>query len=197
MIKGNKKTNIFVTIFLLFLCATGIVACTDAEEPKKDVVREVVNEPAKKSAKEAEYELTDSWGADVPNIYFEDDAKMIFAGYFGLFVYSKETDAIVQSLDLKEIGCNMTQGDQYCEINVAADGNTVYLHVINEKKMYQYSVDTRELQHLDYKLPGELYDREKWEKTNKSGIQCKGPAIGDLEYWYEQGDSVKEKPLFQ
>lgn len=195
MIKRGRKGNIFVTVFIfLLICAAGVVSFTDAIEPQKEPVREQKKTLA---AKVAEFELTDIWGADQPNIYYEDDARMVFSGYFGLFVYSKKTKEIVHSLDLKEIGCNMTQGDHYCEINVSEDGKTAYLHRINDKKMYQYSMDTNELQYLDYKLPDNLYNRKKWEKANQSGIQCTGSTIGDLVYWYDDGTSmIKYQPLF-
>ncbi len=204
MIKSGRKRSIFATaIVLLLLCATGFVAFTDAMDTDKEPVQasqmpSSQPEPVQTfSAKNAEFELDDIWGADPPHIYYEDDKSMIFAGYFGLFAYSKETGEIVQSLDLKEIGCNATQGDHYCKIDVSEDGKTVYLHVVRDEKMYQYSIDTMELQYLDYKLPAKRYDREKWEKAHKSGILCKGSTIGDLVYWYDNGgNTIKYEPLF-
>ncbi len=156
------------------------------------------NEPSNTlSAKNAEYLLTDSWGADPPYIYYEDDKSMIFSGYFGLFVYSREANEIVQSLNLKEIGCHMTQGDNYCQIDVAEDGKTVYLKAAGDTKMYQYTIDTKELQYLDYKLPDQLYNSEEGDKADKSGILCKGSTIGDLVYWYDDGGvMIKYEPLF-
>ena len=217
MIKRGKERTIIVTVFtLLLICVTGVVAFTDAKEPEKEPAKEQ-KIPAKQleeagqkieeekpeqkemlSAKEAEYNLTDIWGADPPCIYYEDDTRMVFGGCFGLFVYSKETEEIVQSLNLGEIGCNYTQGDHYCAINVSEDGKIVYLHVVRENTMYQYSIDTKELLQLDYKLPDKLYDREKWEKKNKSGIRCTGSTIGDLVYWYEEDGKpmIKYQPLF-
>ncbi len=217
MIKRGKERSIIVTVFtLLLICVTGVVAFTDAKEPEKEPAKEQ-KIPAKQleeagqkieeekpeqkemlSAKEAEYNLTDIWGADPPCIYYEDDTRMVFGGCFGLFVYSKETEEIVQSLNLGEIGCNYTQGDHYCAINVSEDGKIVYLHVVRENTMYQYSIDTKELLQLDYKLPDKLYDREKWEKKNKSGIRCTGSTIGDLVYWYEEDGKpmIKYQPLF-
>lgn len=217
MIKRGKERSIIVTVFtLLLICVTGVVAFTDAKEPEKEPAKEQ-KIPAKQleeagqkieeekpeqkemlSAKEAEYNLTDIWGAAPPCIYYEDDTRMVFGGCFGLFVYSKETEEIVQSLNLGEIGCNYTQGDHYCAINVSEDGKIVYLHVVREKTMYQYSIDTKELLQLDYKLPDKLYDREKWEKKNKSGIRCTGSTIGDLVYWYEEDGKpmIKYQPLF-
>lgn len=218
MIKEGKKRNIFVTVFVfLLLCVAGTVAFTDAMEPEKEPAKEqelsLQNEkkqpeqkspeeekPAQKemlSAKEAEYELADLWGADLPYICYEDDKRMIFAGYFGLFVYSREKEEIVQSLNLKEIGCNMTQGDHYCEIDVSEDGKIVYLHVLRDKQMYQYFIDTNELQRLEYKLPDKLFNRKKWEKTHKSGIQSiRYATVGDLVYCHEEGDWIKYEPLF-
>lgn len=218
MIKRGRKRNLFVTVFiLLLLCAVGAAAFTDAMEPGAEPAKEKqvssrqegkedgTEKPLPSgqgevlSAKEAEYKITDLWGADVPCICYEDDTRMIFSGYFGLFVYSREKEEIVQSLDLEEIGCSATQGDNYCSISVSEDGRTVYLHVVSDKKMmYQYSVDTGELQYLDYHLPDKLHDREKWEKTNKSGIQCNGATIGDLVYWYDDRDAamLRYRPLF-
>jgi len=218
MIKRGRKRNLFVTVFILILlCAVGAAAFTDAMEPEKETAKKqqtvskqsetvegqqaTSKQPEKKetlTAKEAEYEITELWGADVPRIYYEDETTMIFAGYFGLFVYSRQEEEIVQSLNLKEIGCDATQGDRYCAINVSEDGKTVYLHVVREEKMYQYSVDTRELQYVDYNLPEKLYNREQWEKANQSGIQCNGATIGDLVYWYDDKDAamLKYRPLF-
>lgn len=218
MIKRGRKRSIIVTVFiLLIVCAAGVVAFTDAMEPEKEPAKKQnidskqsgepgqeisskeIEKPEQKetlSAKEAEYNLTDIWGADTPKIYYEDDARMIFGGYFGLFVYSKKTEEIVQSLDLAAIGCNYTQGDHYCAINVSEDGKTVYLHIVREKTMYQYSVDTKELRQLDYKLPDKLYDRKKWEKKHKSEILFTGSTIGDIIYWSDDGPVIKYQPLF-
>ncbi len=209
MIKRGRKSSMFATVLvLLLLCAAGVVAFTDAMEPDKEPVKvneqelsstlssEQPEQAKTLSAKNAEYNLKDIWGADPPHVYYEDDTKMIFAGYFGLFVYSKETEEIVQSLNLEEIGCNKTQGDNYCAINVSKDGKIVYLHVMKDEKMYQYSVDTKELQYLDYKLPDKLFNRRKLEKKNESGILCVGVTIGDLVYWYEDGKMIKYQPLF-
>ena len=90
----------------------------------------------------------------------------------------------------------MTQGDNYCEINVSEDGKTVYLHVKSDKKMYQYSIDTNELQYLDYKLPDKLFNLKKWEKTSKNMIQSiRSSTIGDLVYCCV-GKTINYYPLF-
>lgn len=206
MIKRGKKRSIFVTIFsLLLLCIVGIAAFTEAMEPemgKEGAEPKKLASPVRRkkeetfSVKTAEYELSDLWGADLPKIYFEDRDRMIFGGYFGLFVYSKQNEKIEQSVNLKEIGCDATQGDRYCKIDVSEDGKTVYLHVVHEKEMYQYMVDTQKLKKVAYHLPKNLYNREKWGKTNKSGIRCNGGTIGDLVYWCEGKGTINYYPLF-
>ena len=206
MIKRGRKRNIFVTIFsCILLCIVGVSAFTDAMEPAVEsggTEPKKVTSPVRRKkeelllAKAAEYKLSDTWGADLPRVYYEDDGKMIFGGYFGLFVYSKQNDEIEQSVNLEEIGCDATQGDKYCKIDVSEDGKTVYLHVVHEKEMYQYTVETQKLKKTAYKLPKHLYDREKWEKTNKSGIRCNGGTIGDLVYWCEGKEAINYYPLF-
>ena len=204
MIKSSKKRNIFITVFImLVLCFAGVATFTDALVKDKELYKEqkVSSKPSEQgntlSAKNAEYKLTDRLDLEVNelDIYYEDTSKMVFAVNFGLFIYSKEAGEIVQSLDLKTIGCNMTQRGRNCEIEVSEDGKNVYLHLKNDRKMYQYSLDTKELQHLDYKLPDKLYNRKKWEKKNQSAITISGFTIGDLVYW-GAGDRIIYQPLF-
>jgi hypothetical protein len=68
-----------------------------------------------------------------------------------LFVYDLGSKKIVRSLDLKPIGCTATQGDSYCEVTVAPDGNTVQLHPMNNRDMYIYTVADNTLQKTAYK----------------------------------------------
>lgn len=204
MIHRAKKKNILVTIFVLvFLCIVGITTFIYIMKTEKKIAETkqlTLNQSEQKkvlSTKKAEYEITQTLGADKPNIYYENKKKIIFTAYFGLFVYSKDKEKIVQSLDLKEIDNSIAQQNNSFEINVSKDGKTVYLHIKNDKKMYLYSVNKKELQYLDYNLPKCLYNRKQWEKTNQSGIKCNGDTIGDLVYWYDNGDVIlKYRPLF-
>ncbi len=79
-------------------------------------------------------------GADMAELDYASDNFVIFHGYFGLFVYDINSNKIVRSLDLKPIGCNFTQGDDYCDVTVSADGRTVQLHPMSSENMYVYSV---------------------------------------------------------
>lgn len=86
--------------------------------------------------------LADYPGADGTKLYYADEGKIIFADYYGLFVYDTQNHKFIQSVDLKPIGCNKTQGDDAREIMVKKDGSKVYLHVMsNKENMYEYSVD--------------------------------------------------------
>lgn len=89
-------------------------------------------------------------GADMAVLDYASDDMVIFHGYFGLYVYDLNTMELVRSLDLKPIKCNFTQGDEYCEVSVSMDGNTVQLHPINSDNMYVYTVSDHSLYETDY-----------------------------------------------
>lgn len=90
-------------------------------------------------------------GADMVELDYASEDIVIFHGYFGLFVYDLPSKKIVRSLDLKPIGCSATQGDDYCEVTVSADGNTVQLHPVSSKNMYVYTVSDNTLRQTAYK----------------------------------------------
>lgn len=89
-------------------------------------------------------------GVDMVQLDYASDHTVIFHDYFGLFVYDLDAQKIVRSMDLKSIGCSMTQGDDACEVLISADGNTVQLRPMSSKKMYVYSVSENTLKELDY-----------------------------------------------
>ncbi|VYU59503.1 hypothetical protein [Clostridium paraputrificum] len=81
---------------------------------------------------------------------FASDDKIIFHGYFGLFVYDLNTEKITQSIDLKPINCNFTQGDNTCVVTVNKDGSEVNLHPISSENMYVYKLDDNTLEEKVY-----------------------------------------------
>lgn len=97
-------------------------------------------------------DITATTGADGARLYYADDKKLIFAGYFGLFVYDRTKEEVFRSVDLKPIGCNMTQGDNACEISVSEDGETVYLHCVGKDEMYVYDINGNRLSKESYNL---------------------------------------------
>lgn len=94
------------------------------------------------------------FGADGVELDYVDDENVILHGYFGLFVYSKTEKRVIRSVDLAAIGCEATQGDAYCDVQVKADGTQVYLHSVNESFMYVYEIDENKLYKQEYNMDG-------------------------------------------
>ncbi|MDE7477927.1 MAG: hypothetical protein K2M91_08245, partial [Lachnospiraceae bacterium] len=102
------------------------------------------------------------FGADGPRLDYADENMFIFHGDFGLFVYDINQGELVSAVDLEPIGCQDTQGDAYCEVVVAKNGQKVYLHPMNIEDMYVYDVSEERLTRQNYDLQGvELFDNLK------------------------------------
>ncbi len=69
------------------------------------------------------------------------ESVIIFHDYFGLVVYDLPNERAIRSLDLKSIGCHMTQGDDACQVAVSADGTTIWLHPTSKRYYYRYDVE--------------------------------------------------------
>lgn len=91
-----------------------------------------------------------SVGADGVLLDFADENRVIFHGSAGLFVFSIAEDKMIGAVNLENIGCDKTQGDNYCEVVVEADGSKVYLHPLSEEVMYVYDVEKQNLQKKKY-----------------------------------------------
>lgn len=90
-------------------------------------------------------------GVDMAELDYASDDMVIFHDYFGLFVYDLNSRQIIRSVDLKPIGCHQTQGDNYCEVIVSMDGDTVQLHPLSSDNMFVYTVSRNRLQDTSYK----------------------------------------------
>lgn len=99
-------------------------------------------------------DLAGNLGADGAILDYADGNIVIFHGYFGLFVYDLNLQTFVRAVDLEAIGCNYTQGDNYCEVSVSEDGTTVYLHPLSEWGMYVFDIPSGKLYKTDYDLNG-------------------------------------------
>lgn len=134
-------------------------------------------------------------GANGSMLYYADQEKFIFGGCYGLFVYDLTNREIVRSVDLAPIGCNMTQGDEACEINVTEDGMTVFLHPMNQEQMYVYQVAENTMVKEPYDLKGyDLYhnqyngeEKGKYASYEKDGetryiVLVNDMTIGELGY---------------
>ena len=120
---------------------------SDGSENSFDSADADIIEPRQLEAKPAEISGKTLFGADGPHLDYaggmgtDKGSRIIFHDYFGLIVYDLFNREIVQSLDLTSIGCDMTQGDDYCQVVVSADGETVWLHPVSKRYMYRYEVE--------------------------------------------------------
>ena len=90
---------------------------------------------------------------------YADGNIVVFHDYYGLFVYDINEQKIVGAISLEPIGCNYTQGDNYCEVMVDSQGTTIYLHPLQEKEMYVYDIATGVLTQQKYNMGGiEIFD---------------------------------------
>ncbi len=69
-----------------------------------------------------------SLGADGAILDYADEDKVIFHGYFGLYVYSASAGETIGAVDLRALGCGDTQGDNACQVLVSRDGSKVYFY---------------------------------------------------------------------
>lgn len=111
---------------------------------------------------------------------YADENIVVFHNYLGLFIYDWIGQKMLDSVALELIGCNYTQGDNYCEVLVDGAGKTIYLHPLQEKEMYVYDLTTATLTKQEYNIEGiELFndfgEKEKqlgWDPTVFQTINC-------------------------
>lgn len=119
-------------------------------------------------------------GADGVFLDYADNGIIIFHDYFGLFVYSIGAqgmtllqplpEGFIGAVDLKAIGCQDTQGDNFCEVRVSADGRRVYLHPQQESDMYVYDVYSQSLTRQSYSLEGIALFDDYVNREEMSGV---------------------------
>jgi hypothetical protein len=142
----------------------------------------VSNEPRK-----AQVCFEQSLGADMVSLDYASDDKIIFHDYFGLFVYNLNTKEIVTSIDLKEINCDSTQGDEYCEVSVNSQGNLIQLHNMSKDYMYLFNLENNILSkspYLPMEAPFKLLDfYEVYGETGSiHSDQCVSFENGEIGY---------------
>ncbi len=125
---------------------------------------------------------------------YVDEKLIVFHGSPGLYIYDRKQEMFIEQMDLKSIGCHFTQGDEYCEVTVAADGSKVYLHPMSWKSYYIYDVKGKKLYHCLYekgvsewgvRLETNIYDTPVFDQTVAQSSQCAVFDSGDkVEYGY-------------
>lgn len=161
-VMGYKKTKISIAILLILICSITVICFgtrhnglgdTNNSDKRKETVDNKSTEQEEVVGQKPTINLDDYPGADGTHLYYADENKIIFADYYGLFIYDTENHKYIQSVDLKPIGCDKTQGEDACEIAVNKDGTKVYLHVMSDKEnMYEYSVENNTFVKKKYAL---------------------------------------------
>ncbi len=111
---------------------------------------------------------------------YEDQEKLIFHNYDGLFVYDRGRSEVIRSVNLADVEYENPQRDEYyyCAVSVSPDGEKVYFHTMNSEKIYVYSTADGKLMSMDYDTQTYL----DFEKVDQS-------AVGTLAY-VNSGDVV-------
>lgn len=112
---------------------------------------------------------------------YESDDKIIFHGYFGVFVYDLKVQEIILAIDLeKTLGTNQIQGIPYVDVVVNQDGSEMILYLdgtSEESEKMAYYINT-----LDASYTYEKY--EPFDKRAEYGDSQKysGDTIENISY---------------
>ena len=95
--------------------------------------------------------LEESILSDMVILDYASNDRVIFHGYFGLFIYDIKSEKIISSLNLESIGMHYTQGDNYCDVTVDSNGQIVQLNTLAKEIMYTFNIDENTLIKTKYK----------------------------------------------
>ncbi len=126
----------------------------------------------------------DSIGAAVL-LDYADDEKIVFHGYFGIFIYDLKTEKITFNADLTSaIGVNYVQGDNYAEVLISGDGKTVMVYqndiLGNYESIKALYVDMETGKH--YFAPYKAFDSLNSDEYRYPIYPFEGATIGKLKY---------------
>ncbi len=158
MIAGYKRPAIVVSIvggIACILLGCGLLTSKPEMAAGKETISIGEDEGKKDTGKDAdgeivnvakpEIDLAASAGEDEPELLYADQDRIVFAGDFGLFVYSKTNDRIIRAVDLAAIGLDPTKRDNTCEKIMLEDGDTIYLIPATKDFYYVYTIGNNQL----------------------------------------------------
>lgn len=91
--------------------------------------------------KESSIDLSDiqdmNIGAEMPEILYGDDEKMIMHGSFGILTYNHKEEKITQRVHFEDIG-EITS--RFCGYRGAKDGKRIFIMLFDEQKNYEYNL---------------------------------------------------------
>ena len=126
-------------------------------------------------------DLAGAYGANPVELLYADESRIVFAGYFGLFVYAKKENRIIRGVDLSAIGCQFTQGDAACEKKIYYNGEKVLLHPMNAEYVYIYDIPENR---LEKSLELDLIDNVNY--TSHTVMSPGGDGTYAYDTWVDQ-----------
>lgn len=138
---------------------------------------------------------------EIPDLDYASDSTVIFHGYYGLFVYDIKAERIVNSLNLKSIGCQRIQNGGPTEVVVSADGNTVFLYPYEKNYMYTYnlinnSIEKSEPKKMEDTFNNLLSSHDVLPDTDRRIQLCSNQAVsfsdGSFGHLYITGGAVSD-----
>jgi len=126
-------------------------------------------------------------GADGAILDYASQERVIFHGYFGLFVFDMRQGMLVQGLDLGSIGCGDTQGSNACDVKVSKDGSIVYLKPMAQEFSYIYHVNSNELIKIEDSSSVRYVELYEGAEPLTAEVQASMGAVGPNRAQMENG----------
>lgn len=148
-LKSGVIAKIVLFMVVIFIM-TSYMLPAKAEQEESDQTGQSVSQLTEDkdiiTAPPAIWSMNTLLDSEIPDLDYADDRIVIFHSYFGLFVYDLKTEKIVNSLDLKVIGCQKVQNGGPLKVVANADGNKVYLYPYEKDYMYVFNLAENSLE---------------------------------------------------
>ena len=170
--REGEKIMKRLTVIFMAICMTLITACGSKSEEVGKGERVEFSKASYESSQTVEAELV-----------YCDNEKFIFKDVYGLFIYSFKENKMLNSLDVKKIGCDMNQGDDTCFLKSYGNGKIIKLYTAGSDGMEYYFDWEENALYSKLDLSGSKEDT----KDNLSEYRNK--ETGELRYSYNQADT--------
>ena len=94
--------------------------------------------------------IVSDWGDDYVQLIHATPVYAVAWGDMGLFVYSVKEKRLTGAVNVKAIGCDGTQGDNYTDVFVSDQDRIVYMHPINKDYMFAYNIYENTLEKQEF-----------------------------------------------
>lgn len=127
--------------------------------------------------KESNIDLSDirdlNIGAEMPEILYGDDEKIIMHGSFGILTYNYKEEKITQRVHFEDIG-EITS--RFCGYRGAKDGKRIFIMLFYEQMNYEYNLLSGKLNVFDGDIEDEAFSVPKFTDEENNQLT---QAIGD------------------